>query len=291
MNKKNKNLHIVLGPTGVGKTDYSIELAEKFNSPIVNCDSRQIFKEMKIGTAPPSNEQLERVQHYFIYTHSVKEFYTAGKYELDALELLDKLFLEHNDIVMVGGSGMYIDALCNGLDAFPEADQELRSNLMNRLKVEGLDVLREELKLVDNASYNSIDLANPHRVIRALEVTLQTGIKFSDWKSAPKKERPFNIIKVGINRDRAELYDRINRRVDIMIEQGLESEARNLIEFRNMPSLNTVGYKELFDYFDGKHSLDDAIELIKRNSRRYAKRQLTYWGRDKSINWLDFSGR
>lgn len=287
----NKNLHIVLGPTGVGKTDYSIELAEKFCSPIVNCDSRQIFKEMKIGTAPPSNEQLERVQHYFIYSHSVQEYFTAGKYELDALELLDKLFLQYNDIVMVGGSGMYIDALCNGLDAFPEADQQLRAKIMERLRANGLEALVSELKALDIESYNSIDLSNPHRVVRAVEVTLQTGIKFSDWKSAPKKERPFNIYKIGINRDRTELYSRINKRVDIMIEQGLEKEAHSLLQFRNMPALNTVGYKELFDYFDGNISRDEAIELIKRNSRRYAKRQLTYWGRDKSIDWLDFTGR
>ncbi len=291
MIEKNKNLHIVLGPTGVGKTDYSIELAEKFGSPIVNCDSRQIFKEMKIGTAPPSDMQLERVQHYFIYSNSVSEYYTAGRYELEALELLDELFLKHDDIVMVGGSGMYIDALCNGLDAFPEADQELRAKLMKRLQDEGLDSLRQELKLIDSASYDSIDILNPHRVVRALEVTIQTGIKFSDWKSAPKKERPFNIYKIGINRDRAELYDRINRRVDIMMEQGLVQEAKSLIEYRSMPSMNTVGYKELFEYFDGNCSLEEAVELIKRNSRRYAKRQLTYWGRDKSINWIDLSSK
>lgn len=283
-----KELTIVLGPTGVGKTDYSIELALQYKCPIINCDSRQIFKEMKIGTAPPTQQQLSMVQHYFVHSHSVEQYYTAGLYEIEALALLEKLFKEYDKLVMVGGSGMYIDALCNGLDDFPQADLQLRDSLMDRLENEGLESLRAQLKVLDRASYDTIDIANPQRVVRALEVTLQTGRKFSDWKSAPKKERPFKINKIGINRDREILYDRINRRVDIMMEQGLLEEVQSLVAYKDKPALRTVGYRELFDYLDNKVSLQDAIELIKRNSRRYAKKQLTYWGRDNSINWLNF---
>lgn len=286
-----KELYIVLGPTGVGKTDYSITLAKEFGSPILNCDSRQIFKEMKIGTAPPSNEQLEAVKHYFIYSNSVTEHYTAGLYEIEALKLLETLFQEHDRVVMVGGSGMYIDALCNGLDDFPPADMQLRATLMERLQVEGLEPLTKQLKEIDEQSYNTIELSNPQRVVRALEVTLQTGKRFSEWKSSPKKERSFLIKKIGINRDRAELYSRINKRVDIMMNDGLLEEAKSLLKYREMPALKTVGYKELFSYLDGEVSLNEAIELIKRNSRRYAKRQLTYWGRDNSIEWIDFTNK
>lgn len=280
-----KQLAIILGPTGVGKTDYSIELAKEYGSPILNCDSRQLFKEMKIGTAPPSPEQLAAVKHYFIFSHSVTDLYTAGRYELEAMALLEELFKTHDRLVMVGGSGMYIDALCNGLDDFPEADQQLRATLMERLRNGGLESLCIELKRMDPESYEWIDRANPQRVVRALEVTLQTGRKFSDWKSAPKKERPFEIRKIGLTRNREELYDRINRRVDLMMEAGLLEEVRSLLPYREMPALKTVGYRELFDYLDGTISLEEAVELIKRNSRRYAKRQLTYWGRDTEIEW------
>ena len=283
-----KELTIILGPTGVGKTDYSIDLALEYGSPIINCDSRQIYREMNIGTASPSAEQLERVRHYFIHSHSVTQYYTAGLYELEAMALLEELFKEHDRLVMVGGSGMYIDALCNGLDDFPPADMQLRNTLMERLANEGIEALRNELKMLDRASYDTIDIANPQRVVRALEVTLQTGRKFSDWKSAPKKVRPFAIRKLGINRDREELYSRINRRVDMMMEQGLLKEVEGLVEYKNLPALKTVGYREIFDYMDGRHSLETAVELIKRNSRHYAKKQLTYWGRDKEIEWMMF---
>lgn len=283
-----KELTIILGPTGVGKTDYSIELAMEYGSPIINCDSRQIYREMDIGTASPTAEQLARVQHFFIHTHSVTQYYTAGLYELEAMALLEELFKDHDRLVMVGGSGMYIDALCNGLDDFPPADMTLRNALMERLAAEGIESLRNELRVLDRASYDTIDIANPQRVVRALEVTLQTGRKFSDWKSAPKKVRPFAIKKIGINRDRDELYGRINRRVDLMMEQGLLKEVEGLVQYKNLPALKTVGYREIFDYFDGKHSLETAVELIKRNSRHYAKKQLTYWGRDKEIQWLMF---
>lgn len=282
-----KELTIILGPTGVGKTDYSIELAKEYGSPIINCDSRQIYKEMTIGTASPSAEQLEEVRHYFIHTHSVTQYYTAGLYELEAMDLLEELFKKHDRLVMVGGSGMYIDALCNGLDDFPPADLKLRNSLMQRLAEEGIESLRNELRVLDRASYDTIDIANPQRVVRALEVTLQTGRKFSEWKSAPKKVRPFAIRKIGINRNREELYERINRRVDIMMEQGLLEEVESLIQYKGLPALKTVGYREIFDYMEGKHSLETAVELIKRNSRHYAKKQLTYWGRDKGIEWFN----
>ena len=283
-----KELTIILGPTGVGKTDYSIDLALEYGSPIINCDSRQIYREMNIGTASPSAEQLERVRHYFIHSHSVTQYYTAGLYELEAMALLEELFKEHDRLVMVGGSGMFIDAVCNGLDDFPPADLQLRNSLMERLANEGIEALRNELKMLDRASYDTIDIANPQRVVRAVEVTLQTGRKFSDWKSAPKKVRPFAIRKLGINRNREELYSRINRRVDMMMEQGLLKEVEGLVEYKNLPALKTVGYREIFDYMDGRHSLETAVELIKRNSRHYAKKQLTYWGRDKEIKWMEF---
>ncbi len=281
-----KELVILLGPTGVGKTDYSIGLAKEYGSPIINCDSRQIYKEMNIGTASPAAWQLEEVRHYFIHTHSVTQYYTAGLYELEAMALLEELFKEHDRLVMAGGSGMYIDALCNGLDDFPPADLQLRNSLMERLDKEGIESLRNELRVLDRASYDAIDIANPQRVVRALEVTLQTGRKFSDWKSAPKKKRPFSIRKIGLNREREVLYERINRRVDIMMEEGLLAEVESLVQYRNLPALKTVGYREIFEYMDGKHSLETAVELIKRNSRHYAKKQLTYWGRDKDIEWM-----
>lgn len=279
-------LVIVLGPTAVGKTDYSIGLAREYGSPVISCDSRQIYREMKIGTAPPSAEQLAAVPHYFIGTRSVTEPYTAGKYELDALALLDELFRDHATLVMCGGSGLYIDALCNGLDAFPDVDPQIREDLMTRLENEGLEALRFELRRLDPQTYASIDPANRQRVVRALEVCIGTGRPFSSYKTAAARERPFSIRKIGLTREREELYDRINRRVDLMMEAGLEEEARSLLPYRDLPALNTVGYRELFDCFDGKYPLEEAVRLIKRNTRHYAKKQLTYWGRDDSIEWM-----
>lgn len=280
-------LTIILGPTGVGKTDYAIDLALEYASPVISCDSRQIFKEMKIGTAPPSPQQLERVKHYFIFSHSVIDYYTAGRYEIEALELLGELFKTHKRLVMAGGSGLYIDALCNGLDDFPPADQDLRERLSRQAETaEGLAELAETLKKIDPQSYENIDLCNRQRVVRAVEVTMQTGRKFSDWRKNQKKERPFSIRKIGIVREREELYDRINRRVDIMMDNGLLDEVKSLKQFEQMPALRTVGYKEIFDHLNGEISLEKAVELIKRNSRRYAKKQLTYWGRDKDIEWM-----
>lgn len=303
----NRKLIIILGPTAVGKTDYSIETALKYDSPIISCDSRQIYKEMSIGTAVPSAEQLAAVQHYFIHSHTVTELYTAGKYEVEALDLINKLFDQgHETLVMAGGSGFYVDALVNGLDDFPSADLQLRDELMRRLKEEGVEELRLELKALDPESYETIDIANGQRVVRALEVCLMTGKPFSSFKTAEKKARDFEIEKIGLTRPREVLYDRINRRVLQMIDEGLVDEVRSVEQYRELAALQTVGYKEIFDWFDYQNglvstegwgptspgdgpvtSLDRAIELIQRNTRHYAKRQLSYWKRDKDIKWLD----
>lgn len=277
-----KKLFVVIGPTAVGKTDYAISLALKFGSPVISCDSRQIYKELKIGTAPPTPEQLLAVKHYFIFSHSIHDYYTAGKYEVEALALLEELFKTHDSLVMAGGSGLYVDAVCRGIDNFPATDIALRELLMQRLANEGLESLRMELKLLDRESYEAIDIANPQRVVRALEVSLQTGEKFSSFKSYQSKSRDFEIEKILIERPREELYERINRRVELMMENGLLDEVRALYEFRERPALKTVGYRELFGYLDGKYSLNDAVELIKRNSRRYAKRQMTWWRRNEA---------
>ena len=300
-------LIIILGPTAVGKTDYSIETALKYDSPVISCDSRQIYKEMTIGTAVPSAEQLSAVQHYFIHSHSVEQLYTAGRYEVEALELINRLFEEgHQTLVMAGGSGFYVDALVDGLDDFPAADIKLRNELMARLKEEGVESLRLELKDLDPESYASIDIANGQRVVRALEVCLMTGRPFSSFKTNSTKKRDFDIEKIGLVRPRDVLYDRINRRVVQMIDDGLVEEVRSLVQFRELAALKTVGYKEIFDWFDWQDglvsaegwgpttpgdgpvtSLDRAVELIQRNTRHYAKRQLSYWGRDKSIRWME----
>ena len=302
-----RKLIIILGPTAVGKTDYSIETALKYDSPIMSCDSRQIYKEMSIGTAVPSAEQLAAVQHYFIHSHTVTELYTAGKYELEALELINRLFDEgHETLVMAGGSGFYVDALVNGLDDFPSADLELRNALMDRLKEEGVESLRAELKLLDPESYNVIDIANGQRVVRALEVCLMTGKPFSSFKTNQLKKRDFEVEKIGLTRPREVLYDRINRRVIQMIDDGLVDEVRSVQQYRDLAALQTVGYKEIFDWFDYEAglvstegwgpttpgdgpvtSLDRAVELIQRNTRHYAKRQLSYWKRDKDIRWME----
>lgn len=282
-----RRLAIVLGPTAVGKTDWSIDLAEKYGSPVISCDSRQLYREMTIGTAVPSKDQLARVKHYFIQDHSVNQLYTAGKYELEAVSLLEKLFDSgHETLVMSGGSGFYIDAVCNGLDDFPPSDLTLRSSLMTRLEAEGLGSLQAQLKELDPESYGTLELSNRQRVVRALEVCLMTGRPFSSFKTAPNKKRSFEIEKIGLIRDRDILYDRINRRVDGMIEDGLVEEVRGLLPMKELPALQTVGYREIFDALEGKCAMEDAIELVKRNSRRYAKRQISYWGRDKEIKWI-----
>lgn len=274
-----KKLILILGPTASGKTDYSISLAKEVGSPVVSCDSRQIYKEMKIGTAPPSDEQLAQIQHYFIFSHSIHNPYTAGKYEIEAISLLEKLFEKHDTIVAAGGSGLYAHALCHGLDDFPPADEELRRVLTARLESEGLESLRADLRLLDRESYDSIEIKNSRRVMRALEVTIQTGRKFSSFKTGVERERPFVIEKRLITRSREELYNRIDKRVDLMIESGLLDEVKSLYKFKDLPALRTVGYSELFDFLDGRVSLEEAVSLIKRNTRRYAKRQITWWRR------------
>ena len=302
-----RKLIIILGPTAVGKTDYSIETALRYGSPVISCDSRQIYKEMTIGTAVPDASQLAAVKHYFIHSHTVTELYTAGKYELEALDLINRLFEEgHETLVMAGGSGFYIDALVNGLDDFPSADLQLRSELISRLETEGVEALRMELKTLDPESYASIDIANGQRVVRALEVCLMTGKPFSSFKTSSRKSRDFEVEKIGLTRPRDVLYDRINRRVLQMVDDGLVEEVRSLVQYRDLAALKTVGYKEIFDWFDYEAglvsadgfgpttpgdgpvtSLDRAVELIQRNTRRYAKRQLSYWGRDKEIRWME----
>ena len=302
-----RKLVIILGPTAVGKTDYSIEMALRYGSPVISCDSRQIYKEMSIGTAVPDAAQLAAVQHHFIHSHTVTELYTAGRYEIEALELINRLFAEgHETLVMAGGSGFYVDALVNGLDDFPAADLQLRAELTSRLQEEGVEALRLELKSLDPESYATIDIANGQRVVRALEVCLMTGRPFSSFKTSRTKKRDFEIEKIGLVRPRDVLYDRINRRVMKMVDDGLVDEVRSLAGYRDLAALQTVGYKEIFDWFDYQDglvsaegygpqtpgdgpvtSLERAVELIQRNTRRYAKRQLSYWGRDQEINWIE----
>ena len=280
-------LRIILGPTAVGKTDYAIAEALRVGSPVVSCDSRQLYRELRIGVARPDDAQLAAVPHYFIADRSISEPCSAGAYELEALQLLEKLFRDHETVVMVGGSGLYIDALCNGLDDFPDADPELRAQLSERLRIEGVAALRADLRVLDPETYATIDPANGQRIVRALEVTIATGRKYSSFKTHPAKERSFTIVKTGLKRPRPELYARIDARVDRMMEEGLLEEARALLPHRSLPALNTVGYKELFDYFDGRYDLAEAVRLIKRNTRHYAKKQLTWWARDPSIRWID----
>ncbi len=284
-----RKLIIVLGPTAVGKTDYSIDLALRYGSPVISCDSRQIYKEMSIGTAVPSAAQLAAVQHYFIHTKSVTEYYTAGIYETDALELISRLFDEgHETLVMAGGSMFYIDAVCNGLGHVPTADLEVRKALMERLGNEGIESFRKELSRLDPTAYATMDLSNVNRVFRAVEICLTTGRPYSSFKEPDSEPaRDFEIEKIGLTRPREVLYDRINRRVVQMIDDGLVQEVRSLAEYRRMTALQTVGYKEVFDYLDGTCTLDEAVSLIQRNTRHYAKRQLTWWRRDSSIRWLE----
>ncbi len=283
-----RKLIIVLGPTAVGKTDYSIGLALKYGSPVISCDSRQIYKEMSIGTAVPSAAQLSAVQHYFIHTKSVTEYYTAGIYETDAIALIEKLFDEgHETLVMTGGSMFYIDAVCNGLGHVPTADLDIRKSLMERLEKEGLEPFREDLARLDPVAYSTMDLSNVNRVFRAVEICLTTGKPYSSFKERTEMPaRDFEIEKVGLTRPREVLYERINKRVVRMMDDGLVEEVRSLAEYRHLTALQTVGYKEVFDFLDGACSLDEAVGLIQRNTRRYAKLLLTWWRRDPSIRWI-----
>ncbi len=283
---KIKKLIVILGPTGTGKTDLSIELALKFDTQIISGDSRQIYKELQIGTAVPEPEQLAKVKHYMIQNKSIFDYYSAGKYELEVLDILDNIFKTKDAALLVGGSGMYIDAVCSGIDELPDIDPELRQNLIRKYEKEGIESLRFYLKHLDPEYYKKVDLYNPNRILKAIEICIQTGKTYTSFLSRKKKKRPFEIIKIGLLREREELYERINKRVDLMIEQGLLAEAEEFKKYKHLNSLNTVGYKELFPYFAGEYSLDRAIELIKRNSRRYAKRQITWFKRDEKTIWI-----
>lgn len=281
-----KTLVILLGPTGVGKTELCLSLAEELNTEIVSCDSRQFFRELKIGTAAPTEAQMQRVKHHLVGNLSIFDYYSCGRFEIDALKKLDELFQSKEVVLMTGGSMLYIDAICKGIDDIPNVDQELRDSLHERYANEGIDNILAELKLLDPEYYDMADKKNHKRIIHALEICLTSGKTFSSFRKETAKERPFDIIKIGLNLPREELYERINRRVDIMFEEGLKEEAKTYYPHRNLNSLNTVGYKELFEYFDGNWDLDFAKNMIKQNSRRYAKKQLTWFNRDKDINWF-----
>ena len=282
-----RRLEIILGPTAVGKTGYAIRRALEVGSPVISCDSRQIYQELKIGTAAPSEEELAAVKHYFIRCVPLTRNYTAGIYEAEALELVNRLFAEgHETLVMCGGSMLYIDAFCYGLDDFPEVPLQLRQHLMECLRSEGVEVLAEQLKELDPVSYSQLDLSNGQRVIRALEVSMYTGQPFSSFKTGSFKERDFEIVKIGLERPREELYERINARVLQMMDDGLEAEARSMLPYRELPALQTVGYRELFEYFDGNIDLETAVSRIQADTRHYAKRQLTWWRRDPGIRWI-----
>lgn len=281
-----KTLLVLLGPTGVGKTDLSIELAKHYQTSIISCDSRQIYKEMRIGTAVPSEEQLTAVPHFFIQTISVRDYYNSWQFEVDALAKIRELFESRDVVLMTGGSMLYIDAVCKGIDDIPTIAPELRAELMDLYAREGLEPIRVMLKELDPVFYGQVDLNNGKRVLHAVEVCRMAGVPYSSLRTNTPKDRGFNIIRIGLNREREELYNRIDRRVDIMLSEGLEAEARQLFPLRQLNALNTVGYKELFDYFEGKTDYDEAIRLIKRNSRRYARKQLSWFRRDTDIHWF-----
>lgn len=281
-----KTLIVLIGPTGVGKTELSLRLAEQFNTCIVSADSRQLYAELKIGTAAPTPEQLKRVRHYFVETLQLTDYYSAAQYEAEVLQLLEKLYTEHDVVLMTGGSMMYVDAVCKGIDDIPTVDAETRQLLLGKYETEGLDRLCAELKLLDPEYYKIVDLKNPKRVIHALEICYMTGKAYTSFRTQQKKERPFRILKIGLTREREELYDRINRRVEQMIEDGLVEEARLVYPHRALNSLNTVGYKEIFKYLDGEWTLPFAIEKIQQNSRIYSRKQMTWFKRDKEIRWF-----
>ncbi|NQW36023.1 MAG: tRNA (adenosine(37)-N6)-dimethylallyltransferase MiaA [Flavobacteriales bacterium] len=283
-----KHLIVILGPTAIGKTKLSITLAQHFNTVILSCDSRQFFKEMTIGTAVPSKEELKQAEHYFIQNKTIFEPYNVGQFERDALVQLDSIFKTKDIAIMVGGSGLYVDAVLNGLDYFPDLDPAIRTQLNDTLKISGLETLQMQLKELDPISYQNIEIENPHRVIRALEICLGTGKSYSSFKQKPKEVRPFTPLLIGLTAPREVLYNRINQRVDLMIQDGLVSEARELHKYKDLNALQTVGYRELFGHIDGDYNLETAIEEIKKNTRRFAKRQGTWFRKNTSINWFDF---
>ena len=288
MGNSKKTLITIVGPTAIGKTSLSILIASYFNTEIISCDSRQFYKEMTIGTAVPEKEELAVVPHHFIQNRSIFEDYNVGAYERDALNVLDTLFKKHNTVVMVGGSGLYVKSVLEGLDDFPKIDPSIRLELKHVLETEGIIPLQDQLKKLDVTTYNTIDIENPQRVIRALEICIGTNLPYSSYTGKLKKKRKFNSIVIGLNGEREKIYERINRRVDLMVEKGLLDEAQKLFPNKELNALQTVGYKELFSFFEEKVTKDEAIQEIKKNTRRFAKRQLTWFNKDASIYWFDF---
>ena len=279
-------LIVLIGPTGVGKTELSLSIAEHFNTCIVSSDSRQLYADLKIGTAAPTPEQLARVKHHFVGTLQLTDYYSAAQYEAEVMSKLEELFQKNNVVVLTGGSMMYVDAICKGIDDIPTVDKDTRELMMQKYEMEGLEKLCAELKLLDPEYYQIVDLKNPKRVIHALEICYMTGKTYTSFRTQSTKKRPFRIIKIGLTREREELYDRINRRVDEMMKDGLLEEARSVYAYKHLNSLNTVGYKEMFQYMDGEWTLDFAIEKIKQNSRIYSRKQMTWFKRDKDITWF-----
>ena len=279
-------LIVLIGPTGVGKTELSLSIAEHFQTCILSADSRQLYQELKIGTAAPTPSQLARVPHHFVGTLGLTDYYSAAQYEADVLEKLEELFQHNDTVVLTGGSMMYVDAVCKGIDDIPTVDNETRELMLQRYEEEGLETLCAELKILDPEYYQIVDLKNPKRVIHALEICYMTGKTYTSFRTQKHKERPFRIIQIGLTREREELYDRINRRVDEMMQEGLLEEAKSVYPFKHLNSLNTVGYKEIFNYLDGEWSLDFAIEKIKQNSRIYSRKQMTWFKRNPNIQWF-----
>ncbi|WP_276496796.1 tRNA (adenosine(37)-N6)-dimethylallyltransferase MiaA [Pontibacter litorisediminis] len=280
MERRQKHLVVVVGPTAVGKTDLCVRLAKQYKTEIISADSRQFFTEMSIGTAKPTAEEQQGVKHHFVDSHSIEEDYSAGAFEQDVLVLLEQLFRQHDVVIMTGGSGLYVRAVLEGMDEMPEVDPQVRAQLTEKYEQEGLQPLLDQLQLLDPVYFAQVDQANVQRVVRALEVCLSSGKPYSSFRKSEKQERPFNSIKIALNRDRAELYSRIDRRMDQMLEQGLLEEAKRLYPHRQHNALQTVGYKEIFDYLEGKYDWEEAVRLLKRNSRRYAKRQLTWFNKN-----------
>ena len=286
--QKTNTLITIVGPTAIGKTALSVALANQFNCDIISCDSRQFYKEMTIGTAVPETEELAAATHHFIQNKSIFEDYNVGQFEREALQKLEELFVQNSIQIMVGGSGLYVNAVLNGLDDFPDVDPLIRENLQKEFQEKGIEYLQSQLKMLDKESFETIAIDNPHRIMRALEICIGTQKPYSSFKNKEKKVRNFKSIQIGLTADRAEIYERINQRVDIMMEKGLLEEAQKLYPYKNLNALQTVGYRELFDHFDGKISLEFAIDEIKKNTRRFAKRQLTWFRKDERILWFDY---
>lgn len=284
-----KTLIAIVGPTGVGKTELSLQLAERLGSPIVNADSRQIYREIPIGTAAPTPEEQARATHYFVGTHALTDDYNAGQYERDALALLDRLFQERDCVVLSGGSMMYVQAVCTGLDEMPSVSSELREEILSAYREHGLEWLQEQVRLLDPDYWEEVDRQNPQRLLHAVEICRASGKPYTHFRKGEKKERPFRVVKIGLTRPREELYERINLRVLQMMAQGLREEAERVIGLRERNSLQTVGYKEMFKHLDGEWTEEEAVRMIQQNSRRYAKRQLTWYRADESVHWIDMS--